>query len=331
MDEYANQNYFLRSFSDEKDYLSMLDLFNRCQNIDQIDKMYTLSSISQELQRQPNFDLSEQLLLIQSQNDIKILGMIGFNWREDIDGNWLYEFHHWMVDPEWRGIGIEKILMEKAEAWLVLCGKNHNPAGEKWLQTRIQDSQIDLVTLLETNGYTVQRRTIKMSRPTNLNLPQSKTPNGFAIRKAEPNEYRKVIQANDEAFQDLWGYSPKTEAQFQMWEQDRLFQPECWQVAWNEDEVAGMVLGFIDEEENSFFHRKRGYTEEIAVRRPWRRKGLARQLLTESIRMFNEKGMQETALSVDSHNQSGAYSFYLEMGYKPICEFCYYRKPLPVE
>jgi len=231
-----------------------------------------------------------------------------------------------MVDPHWRGIGIERLLFRNAETWLIEFCNRQIATGEKWLQTRINSTLINQINLLETNGYSIHRQTITMSRPTYLELSEVPSPEGLIIRIPEPNEYRRVLRANDEASCDLWGYSPKTEEQFQNWEQDYLFQPECWKVAWDKDQVAGMVLGYIDEDENKAFARKRGYTEEIAVRQQWRRKGIARWLLTESIKMFRKKGMDETALSVDSLNQSGAYEFYKKIGYVPICEYRYYRR-----
>jgi mycothiol synthase len=329
MANFLKESSILRPFMDENDYLSMLDLFNRCQKFDQIDKVFTASNIKQELQRLPGFDITQQMFFVQVQNEQNLIGSIGFNWRQDVEDNLIYEFHHWMVDPNWRGVGIEKTLLQKAEAWLVECSKSQKQPGKKWLQTRIKNTFSSQINLLETNDYTIHRQTIKMSRPTSLELSDATFPEGLIIRKPEPNEYRKILEANDEVSRDLWGYSPKTEEQFQKWEQDRLFQPEYWKVAWDNDHVAGMVLGYIDEEENSAFKRKVGYTEEIAVCQPWRRKGLARWLLSESIKMFRDMGMEETTLSVDSLNQSGAYQFYEKMGYSPISEYRYYRKQLP--
>jgi mycothiol synthase len=321
--------FFIRTYLGKNDYASMLNLFMRCQNTDCINKVYTTSSLEQELQQLPNFDIKEQLFYCQSKNNRYITGSISVNWRLDIDNNLIYEFHHLMVDPEKRGEGIEELLLKQAEDWFTNNEKKRKHAGEKWVQTRIQSTQTNQIKLLEKSGYTIHRRTIKMSRTTNLDLPIVSVPEGLVIRKPEPGEYRKVLTANDEAFHDLWGYSPKTEEQFNNWENSRFFQPEYWKVAWDQDQIAGMVLGYIDNEENAILNTKYGYTEEIAVLGPWRRRGIARWLLIESIRMFQGLGMEKTVLSVDSQNQTGAYSFYIQMGYQSTHEFLYYRKPFP--
>ena len=323
------KSFIIRTFLGKNDYQSMLNLFTRCQNIDHLDKVYTVSSLEQELQQLPNFDIKKQLFFIQSKNNPYITGSISVNWRMDTDNNLIYAIHHWMVDPDRRGEGLEKALLDKAKNWFINYEQNHKYFGEKWFQTRIQATQASLIEILQESGYIINRQTIKMSRPTKLDLPIVPVPKGLIIRKPEPSEYRKVLKANDEAFHDLWGYSPKTEEMFISWENSRFFQPEYWKVAWDEDQIAGMVLGYIDKEENAAFNTKSGYTEEIAVLRPWRRKGLARWLLTESIRMFRDLGIEKTILSVDSQNQTGAYSFYIQMGYEPTTEFLYYRKPFP--
>jgi len=120
-----------------------------------------------------------------------------------------------------------------------------------------------------------------------------------------------------------------------------LFAPHLWQVAWapsvadsaenpgeraEGDEVAGMVLNRLDEEQNVKYGRKRGWTQDIFVRRPWRRRGLARSLLVRSILMFQEMGMEETALGVDAQNPSGVLQLYESVGYRPVRTHTFYHK-----
>jgi ribosomal protein S18 acetylase RimI-like enzyme len=76
------------------------------------------------------------------------------------------------------------------------------------------------------------------------------------------------------------------------------------------------------------YQRKRGYTEGICTLRPWRKLGLARSLLVQSMQMFKEMGMTETALSVDLENLSGALRLYESVGYRKVKQQINYRKPL---
>src|SRR6266540_544910 len=46
----------------------------------------------------------------------------------------------------------------------------------------------------------------------------------------------------------------------------------------------------------------RGWLERISVRRPWRRRGLARAITAESLRRLRAAGLSEAMLGVDSEN-----------------------------
>jgi len=102
-------------------------------------------------------------------------------------------------------------------------------------------------------------------------------------------------------------------------------------VGWDQDQVARMVLNYVNEEKNHEYQRKRGYTENISVRRPYRQQGLARYLLVSSIKMFQEMGMEETALGVFTQNQHQALSLYEGVGYKVNKKETVYRKPLTIQ
>jgi ribosomal protein S18 acetylase RimI-like enzyme len=89
-----------------------------------------------------------------------------------------------------------------------------------------------------------------------------------------------------------------------------------------------MVRNFIHTEYNERFGRKLGYTEDISVRRPWRKRGVARALISRSIKLHKDLGMTEVALSVDTENPSGALQLYESMGYKTTARETAFRKGL---
>ena len=89
-----------------------------------------------------------------------------------------------------------------------------------------------------------------------------------------------------------------------------------------------MVLNYVDRAENEAYNRKRGYTETICVRRPWRRRGVARALIARSLRELRDLGMTEAALGVDAQNPSGALRLYEGMGFRPVKRHTAYRKSM---
>jgi ribosomal protein S18 acetylase RimI-like enzyme len=66
------------------------------------------------------------------------------------------------------------------------------------------------------------------------------------------------------------------------------------------------------------------------VRRPWRRRGLARSLLVQSLHAIKERGMTEAALGVDTQNPTGALRLYESVGFRPVKRFTAYQKSFTV-
>ena len=64
------------------------------------------------------------------------------------------------------------------------------------------------------------------------------------------------------------------------------------------------------------------------TRRPYRRRGLARAMIAESLRTLKARGMTQAALNVDSENLSGATRLYAACGFVVESTWLSYRKPL---
>jgi ribosomal protein S18 acetylase RimI-like enzyme len=101
-----------------------------------------------------------------------------------------------------------------------------------------------------------------------------------------------------------------------------------WSVAWDGDQIAGVVENWIWSEENEELGVRRGWLERISVRRPWRRRGLARAITAESLRRLRAAGMDEGMLGVDSENANGALGLYEGLGFEIHSRAAAYRRPL---
>jgi ribosomal protein S18 acetylase RimI-like enzyme len=160
------------------------------------------------------------------------------------------------------------------------------------------------------------------------NIPEISLPEGIDIRPVEEKDIRKIWDAMVEAFRDHWGFSEPKEEDYARYRESKYFQPELWQVAWEGDTVVSSVLNYVDHAQNEKFNRKRGWTEEISTRRPWRRRGIARALIARSMRMHRANGMTEVALGVDTNNPNGALKLYQDLGYAKVRTWITYRKAL---
>jgi ribosomal protein S18 acetylase RimI-like enzyme len=245
-------------------------------------------------------------------------------WKEEGSGERIYLFHGF-VHPAWRRKGLGKAMLRYNERRLREIAQEHPPAF-KFFQVWASDREAGARALFLGAGYQPVRYMIEMTRGIDLPLGEAPLPAGLEVRPVQPDQIRAIWEAREEAYRDHWGYVPTTEGDYSRWMASPLFYPGLWKVAWDGDQVAGMVLNRIHQTENVKNRRKRGYTQDIFVRRPWRRRGLARALLTGSIQMFRDLGMQETALGVDTQNPSGALSLYESVGYREVRRHTFYRK-----
>jgi mycothiol synthase len=94
------------------------------------------------------------------------------------------------------------------------------------------------------------------------------------------------------------------------------------------NEVAGLSLNCISPEENARRGRSEGWIEELAVRRPWRKRGVATALLCASMHAFKAEGLQHAMLGVDTENLTGALRVYGRVGFKPVKRFLQFEKKL---
>ena len=171
----------------------------------------------------------------------------------------------------------------------------------------------------------------EMMRPDLENIPNYPLPEGLEVRPALPEHYRAIWEADHEASRDHWGFTEPSEEDYQAWLTDKTtFQPQLWQIAWDiaTNQVAGQVKTYIDHEQNKLYDRQRGWTESISVRRPFRRRGLARALIARSLQTQKQEGMTESGLGVDSENLSGATRMYEDCGFRIAKRTTFYRKPL---
>jgi ribosomal protein S18 acetylase RimI-like enzyme len=107
--------------------------------------------------------------------------------------------------------------------------------------------------------------------------------------------------------------------------------PRFWQVAWEGEQLAGMVLARIDDQEFEKPGDRHGFTEHIYVRPGWRGRGLASALIARSLGVLKEQGVVEAELGVDAENESAAFRLYERIGYKTFSVDTWFRKPMDTE
>jgi GNAT superfamily N-acetyltransferase len=316
-----------RGFQGEEDYPMMVAVLDESRQADGVEWVETLEGITNSYSHLLNSDPSQDMLFAKMNQ--QIIGYSRVWWSQIVDGPRAYGHFAFMV-PEWRGKGIRRAMLRHNEHRIREIAEEHHGGSEKVYEAWASDGERDWIGILEDQGYTPARYEYDMVRPTTDSIPDAPLPQGLEVRPVRPEHVPAIWDAAREAFRDHWGFSEEewSTTTLEELQHSDIYRPELWQVAWERSEVCGMVLNFISEKENERFGRKRGYTETICVRRPWRRRGLARALIARSIRMHADLGMTEVALGVDADNPNGALQLYLSMGYRTVKRGMCYRKPL---
>jgi mycothiol synthase len=314
-----------RCFQGEVDYPHMAALIAACKVADGVERSTNVEDVARTYRHLENCDPQADMLFAEVDGQVIAYGRIW--WDDLLDGVRLYH-PFGFLHPDWRHKGIGSAMWAAGERRVNEIASKHPKETPKFLQVESFESEKDLVALLESRGYQPVRYETYMVRDLGEPFPEAPMPPGLEVRPVKPEHYRHIFEASNEAFRDHWSPFDMSEEVYKAEMESPVFQPELWKVAWDGDQMASVIHNFVDEKENKEYQRKRGYTEGICTRRPWRKLGLARSLLVQSMQMFKQMGMTETALSTDSQNLSGAVRLYESVGYRKVKLQINYRKPI---
>jgi len=335
-----------RGFRGEVDYPLIADVIASGLEADQTEWTLSAEDVARDYSHLQNSDPWHDMLFVEI--DGQVVGYSRVEWYQQDDGVRLYQ-HFAHLRPEWRDTGPVSPVLSAGEGG---GAKGLRHAMARWCEQRLRQidaglpekrpvtgrfyqagagrTATDWCRVLEDLGYTPVRWGYEMVRSLTEPIPDLPLPEGIEVRPVGKEHLRAIWDGSREAFRDHWGYSEDgwSEVRFEAYRDDPLTRPELFQIAWAGNEVVGAVQNFLRDEENEQYNRKRGYTEGIFVRRPWRRQGVAKALISRSMRMFRDMGMTETAHGVDANNPSGALQLYTGLGYRVNKEFITFRKEM---
>lgn len=309
----------------EADLEDMVRIFNAVADADQFDIKVTLDEIKTWYVPRPDFDPQRDIIVAHVADE-----MIAFcecGWYDNTDEIRFYSITG-RVHPNWRRRGVGTALIRYNQQHARELAQTHPYDMPKKFVSYGADTAIGTQTILAKEGFTPVRYFYDMVCDLAQHQLDVALPTGIEVRPVSADQYRQVWDAFTEAMRDHWNAWEPTEDDYQQWLTDPTFEPSLWCVAWEGDQIVGQVLNFIKPAENEAFQRKRGYTENISVRRPWRKRGIARGLIALSQAKLREHGMTEAALRVDTENISGALRLYEDCGYKATKQVTHYHKPL---
>lgn len=316
-----------RGFQGEQDYPAIVNVLEGCKEADQFELTTTVEGVARSFKHLDNCDPYKDMLFAEMNESV--IGYTQVWWREEPDGTRNY-IHYAPLLPEWRGKGIRRNMLLFNERRAREIAAEHPEGKPRFFQAWADDTEVHWISLLIREHYKPVRYYFLMIRSLLEPIPDLPLPEGLHIRPVKPDDCWTVWRAADEALQDHWGGSDLTDEILKEWMERPTFSPGLWVVAWDtsNDQVVGVVLSSIDEEENQEYSRKRAHMGPIGVRRPYRRKGLASVLIAQSFKVLKDFGITEAALSADSENPTGALHLYEKMGFSTEKQFTTYCKPM---
>jgi len=310
----------------------LLAVFTGSLQADKIVEKISLESIARWYAPSDKFTPSRDILIasVDGSNGEPpiVIGYSRVGWYTSGNDIRLYYQDSFLLE-EWRGKGIWQAMVRQNESRLRQIAADHPATTHKFFQGWAADTQLEWISVLESKNYQVVRRFHNMLHHLDK-IPERLLPAEFAVRPVQPDHFRKIWETQKDINEGLFEYVAEdwTEEKYQAWRVNPSHTPHLWQVAWYGDQVTGMVLTRINEAENKARYRKRGYTEHIFVRQPWRNRGLASALIARSLTILKAQGIDEAELGVDAENESEAFGLYQRLGYKTESIDTWFRKPM---
>jgi mycothiol synthase len=302
------------------------DLFNAMDEADGVPWRVTGAEMENWMGRvTPSFDPARDTMLVEA--DGSAVAFRNIDWVDTTDGLREYRIGAG-VHPDWRRRGIGRWLLRDSEAHARARATAEQSDRPLVYGTWIPEVRTGAKVLVGQEGYTPARYFFEMARPDLEEIELAPLPDGLELRPVGPEHYRQLWDGDVEAFQDHWGGFDSSEASFQSWLNDPKFDPSLFVIAWDGDQIAGGVINEINEAENAAFNRKRGWLSSVFVRRPWRRRGLARAVVLRSLALLKGRGLTSAGLGVDADNPTGALGLYEQTGFVVDNRSTAYRKPM---
>ena len=220
------------------------------------------------------------------------------------------------VDPDYAGRGLGTAIAETTE-------RRAGERGVAQLENGVLGNDAQAAGLLRSRGYRDVRHFYRMRIELEEPPPEPRWPEGFEVSVFDPVEAREFHDALEDGFAEEWGH---TEEPFEAFAKRRLeeerFDPSLWTTVRADGQIAAVLIADWKR------HGEAGWIGSVAVRKPWRRRGLGEALLLRSLGQFYERGERVVQLGVDAENPSGATRLYERVGMNVSFEAVIYAKDL---
>jgi mycothiol synthase len=247
--------------------------------------------------------------------------LIAYASLEDVNQEHLRFHTSAFVRPDQRNQGVEDALLDLLEREARRIADAAPPEAQPSLMQGFAGSDTAQRDRLLSRGFGVIRAFWTMRIDQTEAPPAPEWPEGITLRTYQPGQDdRAVFDAVEEAFQDHWEYLPTPFEEWMERPNRPEFDPSLWFLALDGDQIAGATLCTNEPQ--------RGWINKVAVRRPWRKRGLALALVRHALGTFWVRGVRRVELGVDAQSPTNAQKVYERAGMHPAKEYVIYAKAL---
>ncbi len=309
---------------DPADWDTLAEVMNRGNAADGVEEAQSGEVLAAEHTKVDDFDMARDVLVAEVAGKV-----IGFASGQRVVRDGVLIGEVWgSVDPVFRRRGVGTALFEMTRTRLAAELAVDPRPGPRELRSFAMDAETGAQALLADQGFVPIRFGFEMRRFLSGRLPERTLPVGIEMRPVTPDQHRAIFDADNEAFEDHWGHRPPGEGDYVAQFQGPSVDTSLWRVAWDGDQVAGVVMNTIYQTENQRLGIRRGWLEHVSVRRPWRGRGVAKALCAASLRVLREHGLDEAWLGVDGSNPMGAVALYEGLGFQVARRWQAYGRPV---
>ena len=316
----------LRAIDMAVDVPALVELMAATSSHDGVPYFPTVASLTNDWSPTSTFDPERDLQAVEL--DGRLIGLVRHSWRER-PSVVNHRVEIWVAPGQRRqGLGTRLLAWAEERARSSAAESTGGPADKPHQLGGAGPDNVEAAAAFATaRGFSPYRYHFEMRRPLDKPIPDAPLPDGLELRPVTPDQHRVIWDADEEAFRDHWDHAAPVEGDFERFFGDPDIDTTMWQIAWDGDQVAGLVLSTIYQHENEAEGVRLGWLDSVATRRPWRKRGLAGALIARSLMVLRERGMETAGLGVDADNPTGALRLYESLGFRPIRRYVFYRKP----
>lgn len=236
------------------------------------------------------------------------------------------------VDPDYEGLGIGTWMLQWAEQRAMLALEEIPAELRFTTRLHVYREAEKSKKFFEEMGYRHVRSSYKMRINIDALVPEPIWPEGITLRAFHPEiDVEAIYRADTEAFRDHFGFIEEPfEEGFKRFKHFMIeyegFDPSLWFLAMDgpSGEIAGLCLCRQSTDDDPDL----GWVGSLAVRRPWRKRGIGLALLRHSFNEFYRRGKRKVGLGVDAQNLTGALRLYEHAGMHVYQANDHYEKEL---